>query len=211
MAKIFLLAVIIMGLINVSWALDLDSTQPTSTREEIKLDTQKCDHVKSDEDLPWYRSMNPTSMILIAFLSLMANFAIAKYVAFKQFKGTLNSKNRQEWINVIRDHTSEFLSQGLIIHMILSTRKVTDTNDEIAEKLKPHFEKMVYNKNKVVMLLNLEKPEQKDLLDKITITLNASTSAIADYDPTKFKEAEKQTLDSARHLFGVHWKKIKKL
>jgi hypothetical protein len=128
-------------------------------------------------------------------------------LALTQFKATLNSKNRQDWINELRHSTSEFLAQCLMINIVMTSTEHEKKNAE----LRPFVEKMVYHKNKIAMLLNLDKAEQKALLNPIYEMVVISMQPEKDYDAKQFREKEEEILKASRHLFGIHWDKIKSI
>lgn len=128
-------------------------------------------------------------------------------LALTQFKATLNTKNRQDWINELRQSISEFLAQCAMINVIMSAKN----NETHGEELLPFFEKMVYHKNKIAILLNIEKEEQKAVIEPIYEMVKVSLQPEEDYDAEVFRKKEEEILKASRHLFGVHWDKIKNI
>lgn len=128
-------------------------------------------------------------------------------LALTQFKATLNTKNRQDWINELRHSTSEFLAQCAMINVVMTSTE----NEKKNAELRPFFEKMVYHKNKIAMLLNLDKTEQKELLNPIYEMVAISMQPEKDYDAKQFRDKEEEILKASRNLFGIHWDKIKSI
>ena len=87
----------------------------------------------------------------------------AKELSLTEFKATLKSKNRQEWINEVRHCISEYLTQNRMLNI-----EYQNPHSSI-EKIQIHFEKAGYNYNKIFLLLNHNpaNTEHKKLLDLI--------------------------------------------
>jgi len=129
----------------------------------------------------------------------------AKEIAFTEFKATINSKNRQDWINELRSCISEFLTQCAMINIEMAN------NSDNLEKIKPYFEVIVKNKSRIAMLINLEKEEQKAILKPINDMMSVSFSPENDWDVEKYKIYEDELLNATRNLLQLQWVKIKNL
>lgn len=127
----------------------------------------------------------------------------AKDLALAEFGATLGTKNRQDWIDDLRHNLSEFISHSAMINVELSS------DEPKRENVKAHFQKMNYNKAKIAMMINVEKPEQKDVLDQVYSMISICFKPKDDYDAAQFKDTEEGLLTASRKLFGIHWKKIK--
>ena len=193
----------------------------------LKLDTLKVENIKNNkESVVWYESESMPWIIslLIAIITIGINVYIArvnqktalknvqnqiessKSLALTQFKATLNTKNRQDWINEVRHTISDLLAQTAIFSV-----RVFDKKSENGDILMPHFEKIYYYKSKIAMLLNSEKNEQANLLNLI----NELVYLLANIEKGKtekiIKEKENEIINASRVLFDLHWKKIKEI
>lgn len=128
----------------------------------------------------------------------------AKNLALSEFKATLGTNNRQGWIDELRHNLSELISESAMIAVEASAEKPDD------EKLKFHFKKMNYNKAKISMLINKDKPEQKKVIDCVYELINKSFDTKSDFNPTEFKRVEDELTLASSMLFKIHWKKIKR-
>ena len=127
----------------------------------------------------------------------------AKELALAEFGATLGTKNRQDWIDRLRDSLSEFISLSAMINVEMSS---AETNND---KVKGLFQQMNYNKAKIAMLINIDKPEQKEVIDQVYKMVSISFKSKEDYDASEFKKIEDDLLIASRKLFGIHWKIIK--
>ena len=192
----------------------------------IKLDTINFKDLKiSDRQNVGHQSNNTPWIIslIIAVLTIIINIWVAKInqatairnvknqiessksLALTQFKSNLNTKNRQDWINDVRHCTSDLLSQ-MALFRILLTKNEPDTGTLLI----PYFEKIYYYKNKIALLLNTEKTEQKNLLtslDKLILLLAniEENKTITD----EIRTTEEDIIKISRILFNKHWQKIK--
>lgn len=137
--------------------------------------------------------------------SLQRQIETAKETTITGFKATINTKNRQEWINELRHTVSQFLSHSLQLIPTVGIKFVTETEKSA------FYEKLVYSKTKIELLTNPNKPEQKELLDSIEQLLVQVSKKKEDFNLDEFKAARDKTLDVSRKLFGIHWDKIKEL
>lgn len=204
-----------------------DSIQNKSPVQElsIKLDTLKVENIKVPEkQTVWYESNNMPWIVslIIALSTIGINIYLArinqktaiqniknqidssKSIALTQFRSTLNTKNRQEWINDVRHSTSDFLAQTALFSVIIFGDE-PDTH----KLLIPYFEKIYYYKNKIAMLLNTEKSEQNNLLKPINELVLIIANIKEGQDPEIIRSKEAEIINASRVLFDKHWQKIK--
>eukprot|EP01093_Parvamoeba_rugata_P002527 TRINITY_DN13108_c0_g1_i1.p1 TRINITY_DN13108_c0_g1~~TRINITY_DN13108_c0_g1_i1.p1 ORF type:complete len:156 (-),score=30.54 TRINITY_DN13108_c0_g1_i1:61-528(-) len=154
--------------------------------------------------MPWIVAL------IIGLLSVLANYIIANQLRKTtkenlntEYKATIASKNRQDWINEVRHTLTEFLSSALFLSNIDHTE--IDENNRFLEKL-------ISSKSKLELLVNDSKTEQKDLLNSVENLLTLVTNDGKDPNfATKVRNSRNQTIKVARVLFNIHWKKIKNL
>lgn len=131
----------------------------------------------------------------------------AKESKLLEFKATIATNNRQEWINELRHTLSEYLTYCILITPLPddATQAKLDNRDEI-------FRKLSLSKSKLELLMNSEKAEQKELLEKIESILEVIRNNIDKSNkPIPIKDARISAIEAARKLFSIHWNKIKEL
>ncbi len=132
----------------------------------------------------------------------------ARKITLAEFQATLGTKNRQEWINDLRNCISEFSMQCDILSTITTDGQTVSVDD--AQKYGLYIDKIISNRYKINLLLNPKEPNQKKVLDKID---NLAAVAREKKDTNKnrqFIDAREKLLDASRELFQHHWDKIKK-
>lgn len=229
----FIVIIFILSLTNVLSAKDSGNIpQQHSNEYKLNIDTLKLQSIIDKSDtVPFYKNTNMPYFIsvIIVLLSFLLNWCIAKMnertvlksiesskdiaikqiknsqdVAILEFKTTLKTQNIQDWLNDIRNCISEFLSQCTLINVIMLR---TNINEKV-EELKPYFEKMIFNKNKIGMLLSMDEKDQKELFDSIQEMKRISLEPEKDYEAELFKKQEEIVVKNARHFFVKHWKNI---
>jgi hypothetical protein len=173
---------------------------------------------KWDKRMPWIAAM------IVGLLSLVVNIIVAlilkhgneinltkqldnaKEMSFTQIKADIALKNRQEWIDKVRENLCEFITQGSIIQIEMSS------DDTDSKKVFTSFEKMNYCKSNIAMLLNNDQEDQKPIIDDVyKIVESCFKLDKKDYSPTKYREQEDKLISHARTLLTKHWEKVKKL
>jgi len=168
-----------------------------------------------DENMPWIAAL------IIGVLSAGVNFWIghklrqsnernlqrqiesSNNIAMTQFKTTIATKNRQEWINELRHEISELLTA-------FGKASITD-NSSTREEFTRYSEKILYSKAKIELLTNSQKPEQKELQDKIEDLFEAFVEKDGKFKPGELANLRSKIILSANKLLDLHWKKIKNL
>src|SRR5690606_18151095 len=136
--------------------------------------------------------------------SLQRQIATKKETTLIEFKATINTQNRQNWINELRQTLTEYLSNTTLIYPF---------DNKLFELMlienEYQINKMSLAKAKLELLMNHEKPEQKKLLDEVEDMLKVVN------DPQRnikdIIKSRSKVIFAARHLFEIHWKKIKEL
>lgn len=172
----------------------------------------------------WEKNMPWVVALMIGILSALANVIIAnrlrssneknlqkqlqsnKDTSLTQFKATVATKNRQEWINEVRHDLSELLANSALATAEFQSKAASK------EVIYKYTERILYCRAKIQMLLNDQKVEQKQVLDAVKLFVDENHIATKDNpNSVKINEAKKQILKSSRELFSIHWKKIKNL
>jgi hypothetical protein len=128
----------------------------------------------------------------------------AKETTITQFKATIAAKNRQDWINEVRQELSELIANGSLMRIEL---KVTR---DIKEMNKYQFN-MHYSLSKIETLLNPEKPEQKLILADAELFVSNCTECFKKENTEEYLLLKQRLYENGRKLFGIHWTKIKNL
>ncbi|GGG47441.1 hypothetical protein [Bizionia arctica] len=219
MKKLLLLMYFIFISILSSAQTAVDSINYENHKKEVETkisinlpETLKIENIGSDlnEKNEWKDKMPWIVALIIGLLSVLANYIIANQLRKTtkenlniEYKATIASKNRQDWINEVRHTLTEFLTSTLYLSNI--------ENDKIDENNK-FLEKLVFAKSKLELLLSDSKTEQKDLIDSVEnlLTLITNKSKEPNFE-TKVRISRDKTIQVARTLFNIHWEKIKSL
>lgn len=134
-------------------------------------------------------------------------------ISLQQFNSTLKTKNRQEWLNDLRNTMSEFMASCKKINIEIQTPNI-DTN----ENIKIIHEKISFNRTKLILLLTPKKELHKNLLDSIKEFVDILDEHllnykgnINDYKNLDFQKASDSMVENARILLYDEWQKIQKL
>jgi hypothetical protein len=139
--------------------------------------------------------------------NLLAQIENAKEITSTQYKATIASRNRQEWMNSLRDTLAEYLSS---VSLIVPLNPYLPTQE--LEKRRNYIDGMALAKAKIELLTNNEKPEHKVLLDEVEGMLNVIIN-----NENKFtyieeiKKARSNVIQAAGVIFKMQWEKIKAL
>jgi hypothetical protein len=136
-----------------------------------------------------------------------------KEIAVHQFNSTLKTKNRQDWIDNLRNAVSMFISNCVKVNI-----EFQDPSENTKDKVKEIHEKIILNRTKLQLLLNPEKEFHNSLLTSITEfidildkhTLNFENN-MNDYDNEEFRIAHIKIVENARILLYSEWQKIQKI
>ena len=171
-----------------------------------------------ERNMPWIVAL------LIGLASAYVNFWIAhrlrqsneinlqkqinnsKETTLTQFKATIATKNRQDWINELRQTLSDYLAS---ITLYIPLAKNPDKSN--LEERKNYVQRMALTKSKLELLMNEDKPEQKALLDEIEDLLKIARNEPSENQLEKISVSRTKVIIAARHLFTYHWTKIKEL
>jgi hypothetical protein len=123
-----------------------------------------------------------------------------------EFKATIATKNRQEWINDVRHTLAEYISCTSLILPIHE-----NPSKEFLDERGKYIQRMSLSKAKLELLLNKDRPEQALLLTDIENMLNTVSNTTMDKFVEQVRSARTAIINSARELFGIHWTKIKDL
>jgi hypothetical protein len=197
--------------------LKVNLVQPDSITIKA-ITTNQVNQSLFEKNMPWIVAF------VIGLLSVFVNFWVAnrlrqsnernlqsqlkssKETILLEFQATIASKNRQEWINELRQTLSEYLSSTSLIVLLPPNpiQKILDDNAMYTQRLS-------LSKAKLELLLNENKAEQKELLDEIEKMLNIVVNKPSENYTVEIRAARSKVILAARKLFEIHWNKIKDL
>jgi hypothetical protein len=200
-----------------------------NNRYTVQLDTLKFKTIDGSFPKKWYESnsMPWISALLIAVLTVGVNVWISYATrrtsikiaqqqientlknTISQFHATLNSQNRQDWINEVRNCISELLTQCKLLNSEFQEPK------QDMESQKKLHEKVSFNRNKLRLLLSPHLDKHKILLDSMIDLINDldrhmlnSKHRLEDYDNFGFMQKEDKIIEDGRELLYFEWQKI---
>jgi hypothetical protein len=219
--------IVFLFYISLSHAAQIENTKNSKTQSsqlsvnfpdtiKIKNISEKKSNDVLEKNMPWIAAL------LVGIISVFINLWLAnmlresnernlqrqidsaKEIAVNQFKATIATKNRQEWINELRHCISQFLSYSALLHPQF------DINSGTTSDKSNFYDKLLYSKAKIDLLTNDSVPDQKELLDSLMNIVNIVTSTDSDM-AKKFLVARNDVVKKSRVVFDIHWKKIKEL
>lgn len=177
----------------------------------------------------WYesKSMPWVASIFIGVLTVVANLIIShytrstslkvvraqiensSYLANVQFQATLNSKNRQDWINEVRNAISEFATHIRQLNIQLQ-------EDETDKAITMHVHEKVYLfRSKIKLLLSPKigvhldfLNAQEELMDVLEDHILKSKRKHGNYDNQNFIVKLNAVVDKGREMLYFEWQKI---
>jgi AraC-like DNA-binding protein len=222
MKKTIILLLILLTFNCFSQKKIAKNTLSNKAKSEISISIPREIHIKNvtnsidnplDKNMPWIAAL------IIGLLSAGVNFWIAhrlrqsnesslqrqlessKTITMTQFKATIATKNRQDWINELRHELADLL--------YAFTR--ASSSDITREEVTKYTEKVLFSKAKIQLMINSGKPEQKDLQDKIETLFNTYLEKEGKLENIEYASLRTDVILSARRLFDLHWKKVKNL
>ena len=136
--------------------------------------------------------------------NLQKQIESAKDIGMNQFKATIATKNRQEWINELRHSVSQFLSYSALMHPQFEMNSASPTDRS------NFYDKLLYSKAKIDLLTNENCSDQKALLDSLMVVIRIVTKGNSNMED-EFVGARNDVVEKSRIVFENHWNKIKAL
>lgn len=193
--------------------------------------TPQHNHTKGYSTIKWYDKTTAPWVISsgIALLTVMVNIFISLYsqkialtnvekqiktsleLAALQFDTTLYLKNRQDWINEVRNSLSEFLT-----HCNLVNIELQEPTQNMAARKAIH-EKLSLNRNKLRLALNPKIDEHEKLLESIGALMKVldlhilnTNSQQRQYDNVEFMRKADRVIEDGRFVLYKEWDKIQR-
>lgn len=130
----------------------------------------------------------------------------AKETTLMQFKTTIATKNRQDWIDELRDTISEYIMSTSLLSPIMNA-----TEPFKIEQRTRLIERMSFSKAKIQLLTNIEKPDQKALVNEVESLLALIPNESKEINVQDFQNQRSKVIEAATKILNLHWRKIKEL
>lgn len=206
-----------------------DTSRFTKSEYQLKLDTVKIQTVGTDFNKSWAESpsMAWKAAIFIGLSTIIVNLIISFFtrktsintvekqietsfrIASFQYQATLNSSNRQEWINMLREAVADLYTQCRLLNIEFQEPSQSKERRDILH------EKLTLSRAKVLLLLkpddNLHK-EFIDLLKELMIALDKNMfyakHGTGELDNFGFFQKAEKIVEFVRVLLYKEWGKI---
>jgi hypothetical protein len=187
-----------------------------SVPTQLTVDTSKVESVDSNEtSKAWYYDNNMPWIIalVISTLGILANV----YITNRQIRATLNTSNRQAWVNETRNVITDLMTQAKLLNM-----EFQETQPD-REREKGLHEKVTHNRTKLLLLLKPDKASHKQLLDLLTEFITTLDEHLLNsqakikqglnipFDNMKFSTQSDKIVESGRILLYEEWGKIQSI
>jgi hypothetical protein len=117
------------------------------------------------------------------------------------------SKNRQEWINTLRDCVSDYLSSHELSKLIVKhDKKGTDTPPEYRTEFKT-WQSLTY---KIQMLLNPNEEKSKKLFDLMR-NLNLATDYYSNAKENEYESIKNKIIETTQLILKEEWERVKRI
>lgn len=126
-----------------------------------------------------------------------------RQIAQEQLRATVRSSNRQEWIRILREQLSDFVSQ--LGALFLNLRKGGEPVD--AQFHREKTERLLFIQTKIQLLLNPNKPEQKEIIELVDEARKAAISK----ELARLEIFIKEITEKSQALIKLTWEEIKNL
>ncbi len=148
--------------------------------------------------------------IITALVAVIVSPLITVYITKKQLNASVNSKNRQEWINTLRDEITEYLFVYLKIDgMWFDNSFARQNNTEVPHSpqdfTKP-LDELRKHEIKISLLINPKEDDHKNLVKLL------QDAYLNFKDKSKsHKEIEKEILLLSQIILKKEWERVKSL
>ena len=131
---------------------------------------------------------------------------VSYLISRRQFRMTVLSKNRQDWINSLRDNLAEY--QSIMYNTsanVCLKGAVQSSKDSVKELMRANF-----IRSRVTLFLNPKETEHSSLLETMWELSNLATRSKDEQQEKKFAEVDKEFIKLATRVLNKEWKKVKK-
>lgn len=137
-----------------------------------------------------------------AIIGATVSYLVSRY----QFRAAVLSKNRQDWINSLRDCLAEYnaILYDTFAHAH-SGGRIGDARDHANAFMRANA-----IRSKVTLLLNPTESDHSDLVDIMRQMSDSATRADEAPAATAFAEQDNQFISLAQKILKREWKRVKK-
>lgn len=137
----------------------------------------------------------------------LKNLEVQTELSKLAIKKDILSKNRQEWINTLRNDISSYLSSHELSKLIIQyNKKGKETPPEYGEE----FRKFQLLEYKINLLLNPNEDKSKRLIE-LMIQLNKSTDYYSKSKEDKYEKNKNEIIKITQSILKEEWERVKKL
>ncbi|MFN8312162.1 MAG: hypothetical protein U0289_05105 [Cyclobacteriaceae bacterium] len=160
-----------------------------------------------DNNMPWIMAL------IISTLGILANV----YITNRQIRATLNTTNRQAWVNETRNVITDLMTQAKLLNIEFQE------NPPDRKREKEFHESVTQNRTKLLLLLKPDKASHKELLSLLTEFINTLDEHLLNskakserginipFDNMKFSIQSDKIIESGRALLYEEWGKIQSI
>ena len=160
--------------------------------------------------MPWIVALLIGVLTTIVNIVVMRkNLSVNKDIAVLNFNSNVLSRNRQDWINILRESMSEYLATFDFITLMneLNSQENIDVRFILTEEGKKQIRNLFYLQNKIGLLLNI-KEEKSRLLYKNLLELTAAFDK--DKDNNKYyQDKANYCLVTCQDILKEEWVRVK--
>jgi hypothetical protein len=142
-----------------------------------------------------------TLSLVIALLAILFAPIIQLIISKRQINSSVLSKNRQEWINTLRDSISEFISAITMI----DDKKIS-TNEQF-DSHTTKLERILYINTKINLLINPNEEDHILLAEKLKRLLELYVKP----DNNEKIKVIDDTVELSQKILKREWERVKKL
>ena len=147
-----------------------------------------------------------TKIVLgIAFIALFVGPIVSYYIARIHIKAEVLSKNRQNWINDLRNQLSEFIS----LISVLSTEHASVLMDD--NSFIQFHQKTLLVKSKIELLINPKEDDHSQLSENIYQAYREMLKPEKDIDRKKLGQFEGIIVRLSQEVLKREWERVKKI
>lgn len=217
---------------KTEFKINVDTLKTRTIVDTLKVQIIPSKKETEQNNRPWIIAL---IVGILTFIAIITASLINKWVAIKginsskeiaiqqiensqslnlhQFNSTLKTKNRQDWVNDLKNAMSEFMANCVKINI-----EFQDPGEDNKEKIKDIHEKITLNRTKMRLLLNPKKELHNNLLTSMTEFVNILDMHILNYRGNinyykniDFQKTSDKVVENARELLYNEWQKIQKL
>jgi len=186
-------------------SIKLDSSKNKLINYELlNNDTINVQLLQKSETKNWYES-SLFSWLVPLIIGIAAAF-IPLLIVYLQYRSSLYSKNRQDWIDRVRDRLGEYLTQSKLLNIKLHEEEQDAQGEFILH------EKLNLSRNMLLLLLNPKISKHESVIDSMVTLENLLDHHMntREFDNLQFYRNAEAVLTLGRELLYSEWQEIQK-